>query len=261
MGHIKEKTIKVLFANSRNQCAFPGCQTPIIDSSGTVLGEICHIKAKSTGGPRFDYDIKADELHGEENLILLCAVHHKIIDDDPAAYDVSTLQSIKQSHVNSAPPSMETSSDLFCRLLLNRAEAAINVSKNSGNVAINSNGVTQGQVVNIRQSGGRVMVAPPADSIGADSDMTSYIAYLIKRYNEFASKEKSRTRAFSYGAISKNLEAELGCQWRLAKTSRFDQAVDYLIARISKTRLAKLNKAKGYRSFSTYDDHLKKLAQ
>jgi len=54
MAGPSEKTVKRLFALSRNRCAYPGCETPIVHSSGTITGEVCHIKAQSTGGPRFD---------------------------------------------------------------------------------------------------------------------------------------------------------------------------------------------------------------
>ncbi|MGH7794506.1 MAG: hypothetical protein ACREQ2_06375 [Candidatus Binatia bacterium] len=41
-----EKTIKQLFALSGNVCAFPDCKVPIIEPTGTITGEICHIKAR-----------------------------------------------------------------------------------------------------------------------------------------------------------------------------------------------------------------------
>jgi hypothetical protein len=47
MSAPSEQTIKKLFALSGNICAFPGCQSPIVESAGTVTGEICHICAKS----------------------------------------------------------------------------------------------------------------------------------------------------------------------------------------------------------------------
>lgn len=48
-------TIKKLFALSGNQCAFPKCPITIIEeSSNIVIGKICHIKAQSPKGPRYD---------------------------------------------------------------------------------------------------------------------------------------------------------------------------------------------------------------
>jgi hypothetical protein len=49
------KTVKTLFALSRNECAFPGCPAPIVESeSETITGVICHINARSPDGPRYD---------------------------------------------------------------------------------------------------------------------------------------------------------------------------------------------------------------
>ena len=54
LGQPTEATIKRPFALSGNLCAFPRCHFPIIESAGTVTGEICHIRARSAGGPRYD---------------------------------------------------------------------------------------------------------------------------------------------------------------------------------------------------------------
>jgi len=55
MSSPSTKTIKRLYALSSNYCAFPQCSLQLIDyKSGSVLAEICHIKARSPGGPRFD---------------------------------------------------------------------------------------------------------------------------------------------------------------------------------------------------------------
>ena len=39
-----------------------------------------------------------DERNSEPNLLLLCKRHHKIVDDDPNAYTVEQLVSIKRAH-------------------------------------------------------------------------------------------------------------------------------------------------------------------
>ena len=47
-------TIKKLFALPSNRCAFPDCNSLLVEDSGTVKGEICHIRAANPGGPRYD---------------------------------------------------------------------------------------------------------------------------------------------------------------------------------------------------------------
>ena len=95
MAGPSDKTVKRLFALSRNRCAYPKCETPIVHPSGTVVGEVCHIKAQNTGGPRFDPQQSDEARHSFENLILLCGVHHRVVDDQPATYTVDLLAEMK----------------------------------------------------------------------------------------------------------------------------------------------------------------------
>jgi hypothetical protein len=64
-----------------NRCAFPGCTTPIVmTDTGTLVAEVCHIRAQSEKGPRYDPSQSDEERHGFDNLVLMCRVHHKVID-------------------------------------------------------------------------------------------------------------------------------------------------------------------------------------
>ena len=85
------KTIKSLFARSGNRCAFPDCYVPLVEENDIVTGEVCHIKARNARGPRYDPSQTDAERNDSANLILLCARHHKIVDDTPAAYSVQIL--------------------------------------------------------------------------------------------------------------------------------------------------------------------------
>ncbi len=64
----------------------------------SVVGDECHIIARSPGGPRFDSTVLADNLDLYSNLILLCKVHHKLIDDQPNTYTADFLKEIKRDH-------------------------------------------------------------------------------------------------------------------------------------------------------------------
>ncbi len=83
MAEPAEQTVKRLFALSGNICAYPGCEVPIVERNGVVTGEICHIKARKPGGPRFDAIQSEKDRHEFGNLILLCGRHHKIVDAHP----------------------------------------------------------------------------------------------------------------------------------------------------------------------------------
>jgi hypothetical protein len=65
-----------------------------------LVGQICHIKANSPGGPRYDPSQTPEERDGYENLILMCAAHNKIIDDPStaAAFAVEMIEGYKREH-------------------------------------------------------------------------------------------------------------------------------------------------------------------
>jgi hypothetical protein len=98
-----EQTIRRLFALSGNRCAFPGCLSKLTDGK-TLICQICHIKAASQEGPRYDPEQSNIDRHGFDNLILLCANHHKVIDDDIEAYTVDRLLKMKRHHEQTSVP-------------------------------------------------------------------------------------------------------------------------------------------------------------
>lgn len=95
---VKLKTVKALFSNSGNRCAFPDCKIKLVNKEQIVIGEICHIKAQSDGGPRFDENQTEEERHDYNNLILLCPTHHKLIDSDVNTYKVEVINKFKSEH-------------------------------------------------------------------------------------------------------------------------------------------------------------------
>lgn len=97
---IPVRVLQLLYAHSGNQCAFPGCSSPIFEDNGLLTGECCHIKANSIGGPRYDANQLDEERNGVGNLILLCSRHHTIVDNDGSKYSVDVLQEYKKNHEN-----------------------------------------------------------------------------------------------------------------------------------------------------------------
>src|SRR5580692_657611 len=90
-------TLKRLYALSGNLCAFPGCSAKIVQGK-VLVGAVCHIRAASPGGPRYDPRQSPAERHGIENLILLCANDHRIVDGDVETYSVASLEKMKADH-------------------------------------------------------------------------------------------------------------------------------------------------------------------
>ncbi len=92
-------TVKRLFALSGNRCAFPDCRTCLVDpATGSIVGEVCHIKGEKPSASRYDPDQDNHARHGFENLIVLCKTHHKVIDDNPKIYPVEDLLAMKERH-------------------------------------------------------------------------------------------------------------------------------------------------------------------
>ncbi len=134
-------TVKRLFAVSGNRCAFTRCATPIVDThSGSILGEICHIKGERPSAKRYDKSQTASGRHGFDNLILLCPVHHKIIDDDDSTYTVEVLTEMKARHECKQRP--EKADDQLADKLIKRFTS---YTLRQGSI-ITSKGQTGGQV-------------------------------------------------------------------------------------------------------------------
>src|SRR5258708_38282426 len=90
------KTLRHLYALSGNQCANPRCATVLINANGTLVADVCHIKAEKPGGPRFDKKLSAESRRAPANLILLCNTCHTLVDREPEQYSVAVLTKWKR---------------------------------------------------------------------------------------------------------------------------------------------------------------------
>lgn len=98
---VSDKNRKILWAKSGNRCGI--CRQPLVveptdKDSESVVGDECHIRSAAPAGPRHDPTFPANEIDGLSNLILLCRVHHKMIDDQIETYTASILIDIKTNH-------------------------------------------------------------------------------------------------------------------------------------------------------------------
>lgn len=98
---ISSKTRKILWGRSGNRCAI--CRHELtmevreVDGK-SVIGEECHIVARTFNGPRGNSSLTTEERDEYENLILLCRNDHKLIDDQTSTFTVERLQDIKSQH-------------------------------------------------------------------------------------------------------------------------------------------------------------------
>lgn len=65
---ILKDTIRDLAIRSKNQCAFPGCDQPLLGLTGDYIAELCHIEAAEPGGPRFNPQQSDEERRSYNNL-------------------------------------------------------------------------------------------------------------------------------------------------------------------------------------------------
>ena len=132
-SNISIKTVKKLFALSGNKCSFPDCDNSIFDENGTLIGEICHIEAANPSGERYNPDQTDKERNSDENLILLCPIHHKVT-NDVSIYTVERLKAMKESHEelhkkNKFAMDQGELSQIFSLINLKLSEVAENTKK------------------------------------------------------------------------------------------------------------------------------------
>lgn len=93
----------MLWAKSGSRCAFPTCrQSLIIDETYadgfSIVGDEAHIVAREQNGARGISSLTEQERDEFDNLLLLCKIHHKQIDDQPDTFTVEALHKIKKDH-------------------------------------------------------------------------------------------------------------------------------------------------------------------
>lgn len=98
---ISDKTRKILWGRSANRCAI--CKKELVIEATSVdfesvVGEECHIVSGQHNGPRYKSEIDKSIVDEYSNLLLLCRIDHKRIDDQVEAFPSERLVSIKQDH-------------------------------------------------------------------------------------------------------------------------------------------------------------------
>lgn len=101
---VSPKTRSVIWGKGAGHCYFPGCNQSLIGdlvagNEDGNFGFVAHIVAETPGGPRGD-PIRSPLLQDEpSNLMLMCGVHHKLIDvDEVDGYPEQRLLEIKAAH-------------------------------------------------------------------------------------------------------------------------------------------------------------------
>lgn len=98
---ISDKSRKILWGRSGNRCAV--CRQELVIEAtpldvDSVVGEECHIVSGKGEGPRYDPEFPVDRINDLANLILLCRIHHKMVDDQCETYTPDVLRKLKTNH-------------------------------------------------------------------------------------------------------------------------------------------------------------------
>jgi hypothetical protein len=247
------KTVKRLFAVSSNRCAFPNCESPLVENSGTITGEIAHIRAESPNGPRYEPTQSSEDRHSFANLILLCGRHHMVIDTEVDDYPVSRLEKMKHEHQTTGAMENSPYDSMAAHCLLDKhVSVVINAG---GHVAYKSPGAIQAQTVNLKTTKKSVRFNPPSDAIGGVATMASYVEYLIQKYQDYQKQDLEKEGNRKYMLIYQAIRREYGSKWQTIPVSRFDELVSFLQWRIDNTKVARIRKSRNQKRYHSFEEH------
>jgi hypothetical protein len=252
----------------------PDCNSPVIISE-TVVGEICHIRARRKGGARYDPSLTSSQRDEFENLLLLCRTCHTLVDADPKAYSANWLQEIKRLHEQRTPTPVELSQNDARQALLILAKhtgksmntaANVNVLAHIGaqasathrSVSVAIGGANHGPI-NISTTLPRTSRTPlPANSIGADANMTSYVEYLCDLYVKYMQPIEPNEN-ISWAKIGKHIKTKFRLKKRTRShlsADRFWDLVNYLIGeKLASTPVGKKHLHRGTKLCRTFDEY------
>lgn len=111
---VRKESLRDLAIRSKNKCAFPGCDRPLLNADGTYIAELCHIEAAEPGGQRYNPTQSDEERRSPANLLFLCHEHHKQT-NDVTLFPAERLREMKRAH--EALPQVVFNAELLVRQL------------------------------------------------------------------------------------------------------------------------------------------------
>lgn len=131
------------------------------------------------------------------------------------------------------------------------------VSKNGHGTTISVAGDNLGMIAeNISVTGSRTKISklPPHDAIAADLALRNYVKYLIDRYHEFKKVEVGKGNV-NFAVFYKSIEREFGAKWDYVPREKSETLVAFLHRRIDQTRFGRIQKSRGVKRYSTFQEH------
>lgn len=97
-----DNTVRILCGKAAGMCEFEGCNKRLFYDNVTLRefnnAFVAHIVASSADGPRGDKALSPQLSDKLENLMLMCAEHHKLIDTYVEEFPVEKLKGMKVAH-------------------------------------------------------------------------------------------------------------------------------------------------------------------
>ena len=160
---LSEKTRKILWGRSGNRCAV--CRRELVIGATTVdgdavVGDECHIVSGKVGGPRHATGLPPERLEHLGNLILLCRVHHKMVDDQCETYTAEVLRKLKENHEKWVASALAEDD----------RKAPVRIRRLKGNVPAVLSRVTSGQEI-MRITGGAFAYSFDHDEPESDTEV------------------------------------------------------------------------------------------
>lgn len=137
---MKKRDIHKLIADSGGRCNYSGCGEKVIheyeDGTFVKVVESCHIIGESSKGPRGNSKLSELMKKDPENIILLCANHHKIIDNNEDEFSVDILKQMKENHTQWVNERLDGLKDAVWTLILHSGNVTGTGSPNLDNELI-----------------------------------------------------------------------------------------------------------------------------
>lgn len=113
------------------------------------------------------------------------------------------------------------------------------------------------QNVEIKTTRRTVKVAAPQGSIASSLCHMNYTKHLIDRYHEFKRIEVGK-EAMKYPVFYQQIKRQFGANWKMVSLRRFEDLVAYIQSRIDKTKHGRVQKSRGIRNYSSFEEYLEK---
>jgi len=100
---ISQRDRIILWARAGGRCSIADCRRELTQNAEAsdaafTLGQMAHIVGEKEGAARGHSALTGDQRDLYTNLVLLCPLHHRIVDEDPAAFPIERLHLIKDDH-------------------------------------------------------------------------------------------------------------------------------------------------------------------